>query len=102
MLCEGNNGVGLRAMRCLQSVAPLVEVEAALRLEINVEEEFELPLVWMLATVFLAIWKLRVDKSRVQLYEVRAQLEAKINLLRETRYHHSANILDQFVENFFH
>ena len=62
MLCEGNNGVG-------QSVAPLVEVEAALRLEINVEEEFELPLVWMLATVFLAIWKLRVDKSRVQLYD---------------------------------
>ena len=82
-------------------IAPLVEVEAALRLEINVEEEFELPLVWMLATVFLAIWKLRVDKSRVQLYEVRAQLEAKINLLRET-HHHSANIFDQFVENFVH
>ena len=26
----------------------------------------------------LAIWKLRVEKSRVQLYEVRAQLEANV------------------------
>jgi hypothetical protein len=101
VLCEGNNGVGQRVMRCLENFVPQIDVDAALRLEIDVEEDLELPLVWLMATVFLAIWKLRVDKSRVQLYEVRAQLEAKVNLLRETRYTRSANILDQLVDNYF-
>ena len=101
VLCEGNNGVGQRVLRCLASYMPDVEVEAALRLEFVVEEDVELPLVWMLATVFLAIWKLRKEQSRVELYEVRATLEAKINLLRETRYSLSATVLDQFVDNFF-
>ena len=86
VLCEGNNGVGQRVRRCLENFVPQIDVDAALRLEIAVEEDLELPLVWLTATVFLAIWKLRVDKSRVQLNEVSAQLEAKVNLLRETRF----------------
>ena len=88
-------------MRCLENFVPQIDVDAALRLEIDVEEDLELPLVCLTATVLLAIWKLRVDKSRVQLYEVRAQLEARFNLLRETRYTQSASILDQLVDNYF-
>ena len=78
----------------MQNFIPNTDVDAALRLEIDIEEEMELPLVWIVATVFQVIWKLRVDKSRVTLYEVRAQLEARINLLRETRYSSSASRLD--------
>ena len=99
ILCDANNGVGYRVLRCMQNYLP--DAESALRLELNVEEDLQLPLVWLLASVFLAIWKLRLDKARVQLYEVRAQLEAKVNLLRETRFRHSAEILDQLVENYF-
>jgi hypothetical protein len=79
-----------------------MDVDTAIRLEFDTEEEMELPMVWILATVFQAIWKLRVDKSRVQLYDVRAQLEARINLMRETRYSCSATRLDQIVANFFY
>ena len=78
----------------MQNFIPNTDVDASLRLEIDIEEEMELPLVWIVATVFQVIWKLRVDKSRVTLYEVRAQLEARINLLRETRYSSSASRLD--------
>ena len=102
VLCEGNMGVGKRVMRCLESVVPSIEVEAVLRLELGVEEDLELPVIWMISTVFSAIWKLRTDKSRVQLYKIRAQLEAKVNLLRETRFTNSATILDEFVVNFFY
>jgi hypothetical protein len=52
-----------------------VEAEAALRFKLGVEEDLELQLVWMFASVFLSVWKLRLEKSRVLLYEVRAQLE---------------------------
>ena len=71
-----------------------------MRLELDVDQELEYPLVWLLATVFQAIWSIRVVKSKVQLYEIRAQLEAKINLLRETRYANSATRLDQLVEKY--
>ena len=79
----------------------MFEVGEALRLEMNVEEDLELPLVWLMASVFLSVWKLRVDKSRIQLYQVRAQLEANINLLRETRFSDKAIILDQLVASYF-
>ena len=101
ILCDANNGVGHRVFRCLQNFAPDLDVESALRLELNVEEDLELPLVWLLATVFHSIWNLRVEKSRIQLYEIRAQLEAKINLLRETRFRNATVLLDQFVDNYF-
>ena len=84
-------------IECLRSFDANIEVEQVLRLELNVEEELELPLVWFVASVFLIVWNLRTTKSRVQLYEVRAQLEAKVNLLRETRHSNSATILDQLV-----
>ena len=101
VLCEGNDSVGHRMISCVREVAPSVTIESALRLDFDVEEDMELPLVWLIATVSLEIWKLRVDKSRVRLYDIRAQLEAKINLLRETRFSNSAILLDQFVVNHF-
>ena len=88
-------------MTSLKTYAPTLETESVLRLELEVDDDMELPLVWLIATVFHSIWKLRTEKSRVRLYEIRAQMEAKVNLLRETRYRNSAILLDQIVENFF-
>ena len=94
VLCAGNDGVGSRLMSCLRQYCPNLEVGAALRLE--------LPLVWLVATVCSVVWKLRIEKSRVKLYDVRAQLEARINLLRETRISPNATVLlDQFVATYF-
>jgi hypothetical protein len=101
VICEGNDGVGVRMMTCLRNFVPNVDVSTALRLELEVDEEMQLPLVWLVGTVCQAIWKLRIEKSRIQLYEVRSQLEAKINLLRETRYSNAATLLDQLVVDYF-
>ena len=54
----------------------------------------------MLASVFLIVWDLKTTKSRVQLYEMRAQMEAKVNLLREKRHSSSAINLDQLVDRY--
>jgi hypothetical protein len=43
-----------------------VEVEAALTLKLCVEEDLELLLVWMMASVLQSVWKPRLEKSRVQ------------------------------------
>ena len=70
-------------------------------LQLKVEKEQELAMVWIMASALLIVWKLRSNKSRVQLYKVRAQMEANINLLRETRHSNTAIILDQLVDRYF-
>ena len=100
--CLGNTGVGQRVVGCLQSFVPSLDVDAVLRLEIDVDEGLELPLVWLVAASFSALWKLRVEKTKTTLFEIRSQLEAKINLLRETRYSNAASILDELMSNYFY
>lgn len=98
VLCHGNNGVGTRVMQTLQSFVPGLGVEEALRLDFTVEESLRLPLVFALAVAFGAIWDLRLRKTRPQLYLVRAQLEAKVSLLRECRrFTNDATIIDNFI-----
>ena len=57
-----------------------------LRLEFQVDEPKEMPLVWILAHTLLYMWGVRLSGKAVTLFLTRAQLESKINILRETRY----------------
>ena len=95
IFCQANDGVGLKLVECLQGVQPALLPDAVLRLELRVEKELELPLVWLLSSMLRIIWNLRQSNTRVRLYLVRSQLEAEINLLRETRY---SNIVPTIVE----
>ena len=67
--CLGNTGVGQKGVRCLQSYNPNIDVKAVIRLEIDVDEGLELPLVWQVATTFSALWKLRVNKTKATIFE---------------------------------
>ena len=76
--CEANAWVGTQLLDCLDTIVPALSAEALLRLE--------LPVVWLLATVLHTNWNLRQSSTRIRQHLVRSQLEAEINLLRETRY----------------
>ena len=99
--CLWNDGIGERVLACIGDYVPDLLPEQALRLDFKVEEEQVLAMVWIMASALLIVWKLRSSKSRVQLYKVRAQMEANINLLRETRHSNTAIILDQLVDRYF-
>ena len=96
-----NNNVGKAIMHTLRLHHSNLAVEAALRLEISVEEEEELPLIWLLSATLLSIWEQRQLHLKVQPYLVRAQLEAKVNLLRETRHENCSTILDLKIQFMF-
>ena len=83
--CPGNNDVGNSILNVVRSYAPGLGVDEAVRLNFNVEEGLEFPLVWFSAVAWSALWNLRLNKTRPQLYLVRADLEAKISFLRECR-----------------
>ena len=84
--CHANDGVGLQVLGSMQNIQHGLGAEAALRLEVQAVEDDELPVVWVLATTLRLLWNARQSSSRVRNYVIRSQLEAQINLLRETRY----------------
>ena len=65
-----------------------------------VDESLVLPVVWSLAVAWLALWNLRQKRTRPQLYLVRAEMEAKIALLRECRkFSNEAAVIDTIIGN---
>ena len=78
--------MGSSLLNGLRQVQPDLHAEALLRLELEVDSSLEFPAVWLAGTVLNSLWKLRLSSTRVKKFLVRAELEAAINLLRETRY----------------
>ena len=57
----------------------------------------ELPVVWFLAVAWMNIWSTRKSTRRLEYYKVRADLEAKVSLLRETRFSIAAARVGEFI-----
>ena len=99
--CQSNDGVGGLLLQCIRGVIPGLEVESLLRLGMNVDTDMQLPIVFLIATVLDAVWSLRVKGNKVQKYMIRSQLEASINLLRETRYRETAIKVEELAVTMF-
>ena len=98
--CPGNNGVGYSIFNCISSFVPGLTVENAVHLDFMVDDSLELPLVWSMAVAWLALWNLRQKKTRPQLYLVRAEMEAKVALLRECRkFSNDVALIDTIIGN---
>ena len=80
---------------------PALTVQASLRLELDVPANDELSTVWLPAATLLSIWEQRQASNKVQPYLVSAQLEAKINLLRQTSFSNCATLLIEKVQLMF-
>ena len=77
----------------MQHIVPELTPEKALRLELGSEksDDQELAVVSLLACGFKYIWETRVEKKRPQTYRMRAEAEARVSILRKTRYAESGN-----------
>ena len=95
--CSGNYGTGLKILDIARTLVPDAGAEHFLQLNFGVEESQELAVACWLAAGFMAIWNLRISGKRVDQYLIRAELEAKINLLCVTRFEWAAIILENFL-----
>ena len=59
----------------------------------------QLSLIWFTAEVLRRIFGYRRDEKKCRLYEIRAELEAEVNLLRRSKYADVAVILDTMMDN---
>ena len=97
--CHANDGVGLKLLDGLRDAQHDLQADAALRLEFQVNIELELPVVWLSSSILRIIWNMRQSNTRIRHYLVRSQLEAEINLLRETRFSTSAPKIVEIAAN---
>ena len=58
----------------------------------------ELPLIWFSSEVMRRMFAYRKEEKKCRLYEIRAELEAEINLVRHSKYADMAAILDMLME----
>ena len=86
--CHLSQVAGLGLLGYAQKTVPNLSPEAAIKLDFGVtlEAKEELATVCLLATGWLYIWEARLNKKRVCLYRMRAEVEAMVTILRKSRH----------------
>ena len=89
--CQKSMIPGLACIGYVQTVLPNLSQDEALRLEFGQElsEADCLATVCILSTGLKYIWEARVEKKAATVYKMRAEIEAKVSIVRKTRYSNS-------------
>ena len=93
--CPASAEAGLATLGWAQRVTPYVTADSALRLELRGEPDDSqlLAVTTIIAIGLCYIWEARTIKKKVGRYEVRAELEATISLMRRTRHREAGDII---------
>ena len=97
--CKFNAGAGTSLLNCLATHSPSITPHQVLTLNFDAEESKELSLTWFTGQFLQNIWSTRTKKKQPQLYTIRADLEAKISLLRETRFQNVCLQIEEMIQN---
>ena len=97
--CVGNDGVGITVLNCVNIHVNGMTDEGAVRLQFNTEDNYEMPVVWVLAVAWSYIWETRALGKKPELFNMRAQLEARVALLRKARkFHNESEAITAIIE----
>ena len=91
-------------LQCAKSYDSDLNAVRCLRLDIRADVPFTLPTIMVLATGLSLIWANRKLKKVTTVWAMRAELEARVQLLRRCRtrrLREAGNILCNMIENFF-
>ena len=75
---------------CVLQAVPGITLNSALYLDYDVEPDFELPVVTLLACSYLAIWTGHKDNKALTPAHRKAALQVRVHTLRHTAKHQDA------------
>ena len=106
LTCSHSSEVSIRLITCLTSYFPAISTADIVMLNIPVTESMELPVVWLVSICLGLIWDQRVLGKIARLEHCRAELLAKLMLLRDTKWrhytlHNSAVLLEDMINLHF-
>ena len=80
-----------------RKVAPLCSLEDIVTLNLDISKPMMFPTIWLLSHVLCTVWQLRSSKKSITLYNIRAEIEAKINLLRKSRLSEATDEIEKLL-----
>ena len=95
--CPYNNDVNTWIADLLRDHLPALTPENITTLNINLDPDMQFPVIWFLSTVFPLVWHLRQAKKAISLYSIRADIEAKVNILRKSRLKDAARLVEEWI-----
>ena len=98
LACNHNSDVSNWVLDFTRKVAPNSNPEDIICLNLDLAESVAFPLIWSLSHVFFAVWQLRLSKKAVNLYNIRAEMEAKINILRKSRLLEAVSHIEKLLD----
>ena len=93
-------------VNCLSSYFPNITLDDIVHFNIPATESLELPMAWLVSTCIGYIWEQRVQGKQARLDTCRAELLAKVMMLRDTKWrhytlHNSALLLEDMINLHF-
>ena len=88
LTCSHSSEVSIRLITCLTSYCPAISTADIVMLNIPVTES--MPVVWLVSIWLGLIWEQRVMGKMARLEHCRAELLAKLMLLRDNQWRHYA------------
>ena len=98
VLCSYNGWAGHYLLEKLHHVLPHLQPHQVVQLDFDVEQDLQLPLVFLTASVLSQVWECRKQKKPCHLFTIRATLEAGVNILRKSRHVQGADRLLSILE----
>ena len=96
--CSFNSNAGEILRRCLSALMPRLTFNQILNFDMDLDPSDEFPCVWIASHFLYNIWSSRLEKKRVRLFAIRADLEARATLLRETRFKENSAKVDEIIQ----
>ena len=93
LLCTYNDGAGQFLLKKLRHHIPNILPQQVVLLDFDEEADLHLPLVFLTAAVLSDLWECRKEKRPCHLVNIRAALEAGVNILRKSRHKKAAETL---------
>ena len=98
--CPENDSTGSDLVSILRIYSPGLTADQVLRLEFGeIGENQELPIIFFTASTLFEIWTMRAKGAKIRRHLVRANLEARIAILRTTRHTAATTILQKMLNN---
>ena len=79
------------------AVKPEVTPQQVILLNLKLENHLRLPVAWLIAQTLGIVWTCRMEKKACTLFATRPTLEAKIMVLRKTRFAESAKLVETIL-----
>ena len=95
--CPYNNDFNTWIIRLLSEHLPVLPLENITTLNFDLDPDLLFPVVWLLSTALPLVWQLRQAKKTVKLFNIRADIEARVNLLRNSRLKDAATQIEELL-----